>query len=211
MKLALLLGLADVLARLQSTYDATDDWKAAFKQDWENPVYGQTRTAYGYVYLRKPGRMRWNYVRPDKKSIVSDGRTLWIYEEEDAQIFRQDLRDAELPAAVAFLGGGKKLGDEFDAAVDDGSPLGGPGRIVLRLTPRVPTAQYKHVLFVIDAGTFLVRESVVVDHQGAKNHITFTAIERNTRVPDDKFRFVPPAGVPILEPGQVLPEKQPPP
>lgn len=206
---ALLLSVTEVLARLQATYDTTNDWKAAFKQTWENPAYGQTRVAYGYVYLRKPGRMRWNYVKPDKKSIVSDGRTLWVYEEEDAQIFRQDLKEAELPAAVAFLGGEKKLADDFDAVLDSASLLGGEGRMVVRLTPKIPTSQYKHLLFVVDDKEYLVHESVLVDHQGAQNQLTFTNIERNTRVSESKFRFTPPSGIPVISPKDVLPEKRP--
>ncbi|MEK6607238.1 MAG: outer membrane lipoprotein chaperone LolA [Myxococcota bacterium] len=206
MLLALVLTAAEVLARMQAAYDATDDLKASFKQTWENPAYGQTRVAYGYVYLRKPGRMRWNYLKPDKKSLVSDGKTLWVYEEEDAQIFRQDVRDAGMPAAVAFLGGGRKLADDFDATIDAASTLGGPGRIVVKLAPKVPTAQFRNLVFVVDDVEFLVRESVVVDHQGAENHLAFTGIERNTRIPDAKFRFVPPAGVPVLDPKSVLPQ-----
>ena len=176
-----LLAAVEILARLQGSYDATVDLKAAFKQTWENPAYGQTRTAYGYVYLKKPGRMRWNYVSPDRKSLVSDGRTLWVYEEEDGQVFRQDVRDAGLPGSAAFLLGGKKLVEEFDVAIEEGSQLGGPGRIVLRLVPKVPTAQYQQLLFVVDERDWLVHESIIVAHQGSQNRLVFTNIERNTR------------------------------
>jgi outer membrane lipoprotein carrier protein len=206
---ALSLSAPEVVLKVQSQYDATGDWKAAFKQVWENPAYGQTRTAYGYVYLRKPGRMRWNYVKPDKKSIVSDGRTLWVYEQDDGQIFRQDVKAAELPSAVAFLIGGKRLADEFEVTpvpVDD-SPFAGPGRVVLKLVPKVPTAQYRHAFIVVDDQDWLVRETIVVDHQGATNHLTFTSIERNTKIGDSKFQFVPPAGINVIDPKTVLPQQ----
>ena len=197
----------EALDRVQQVYDATQDLKASFKQVWESAASGQRRTAYGYVYLKRSGRMRWNYAKPDKKSIVSDGQTLWVYEEEDGQVFRQDLQSAGLPTAVAFLTGdaGAKLKEQFSAAIDNDAALGGPDRVVLRLTPRVPTSQYAYLVFVVDTGEWLVRESVVVDHQDGKNRISFWDIRRNSQIPDSKFRFVPPGATKVIDPSDFSP------
>jgi outer membrane lipoprotein carrier protein len=196
------------LDRVQEAYDATQDFKASFKQVWESAAHGQRRTAYGYVYLKRSGRMRWNYSKPDKKSIVSDGQTLWVHEEEDGQVFRQDLKEAGLPTAVAFLTGdaGARLRQQFSPALESDAALGGPDRVVLRLTPRVPTAQYAYLLFVVDPTEWLVRESIVVDHQDGKNRISFWDIRRNTRIPDSRFRFVPPGDVKVIDPSSLAPK-----
>ena len=199
----------EALDRVQQVYDNTQDLKASFKQVWESAAHGQRRTAYGYVYLKRPGRMRWNYSRPDRKSIVSDGETLWVYEEEDGQVFRQDLKEAGLPTAVAFLTGeaGAKLREQFVASVEeDGAIHGGPDQAVLRLTPRVPTSQYAYLLFVVDTTEWLVRESIVVDQQDGRNRISFWDIRRNTRVPESRFRFVPPAAVNVIDPSSLAPK-----
>jgi len=198
----------EALDRVQQVYDATQDLKASFKQVWESTAHGQRRTAYGYMYLKRSGRMRWNYSKPDKKSIVSDGETLWVYEEEDGQVFRQDLKEAGLPTAVAFLTGeaGAKLKEQFTTSVEEGASYGGPDRVVLRLTPRVPTSQYAHLLFVVDTAEWLVRESIVVDHQDGSNRITFWDIRRNTHIPEGKFRFVPPGAVKVIDPSSLAPK-----
>ena len=197
----------EALDRVQQVYDGTQDLKASFKQVWESAAHGQRRTAYGYVYLKRSGRMRWNYSKPDRKSIVSDGATLWVHEEEDGQVFRQDLKEAGLPTAVAFLTGeaGAKLKEQFTTAVEEGSE-GGPDRVVLRLMPREPTSQYAYLLFVVDAVEWLVCESVVVDHQDGRNRISFWDIRRNTNIPDGKFRFVPPTAVKVIDPSNLAPK-----
>ena len=61
--------------------------------------------------MKKPGRMRWNYQKPDPKMYLADGDTLWLYEPEDKQAFKQDLKASQLPAALAFLTGKGKLTD----------------------------------------------------------------------------------------------------
>ena len=64
--------------------------------------------------FKKPGRMRWDYEKPDKSSYVTDGGVLWLYEPDDKQAFKQDLKSSQLPAALAFLTGKGKLATEFD-------------------------------------------------------------------------------------------------
>ena len=45
----------------------------------------------GEVTFKKPGRMRWDYEKPDKSSYITDGGVLWLYEPDDKQAFKQDL------------------------------------------------------------------------------------------------------------------------
>ena len=66
--------------------------------------------------LKKPGRMRWEYVKPQKKLMVADGKTLWIYEPDDEQAYRHDLKGSSLPSSVSFLLGEGRLTDELPIA-----------------------------------------------------------------------------------------------
>src|SRR5947209_18376646 len=75
---------ATVVARVQKYYDATKDLRAKFEQQLESPSRAPSK-ASGDVWLKKPGKMRWDYAKPEKKVIVSDGATLWFYDPEDEQ------------------------------------------------------------------------------------------------------------------------------
>ena len=64
--------------------------------------------------FKKPGRMRWDYDKPEKTYLRERRRVLWLYEPEDQQAFKQELKASQLPAALAFLTGKGKLAAEFD-------------------------------------------------------------------------------------------------
>jgi outer membrane lipoprotein carrier protein len=155
------------------------------------------------VAFKKGGRMRWDYDKPDPQMFVSDGRVLWLYEPADKQAFRQDLKQSQLPGALAFLLGKGKLTDEFDIALAGEIAYGNKVDYRLSLKPKQPQATYKSIYFIVDAKTFYVSESVLVNAQGDINDITFSDMKVNTKVPDDHFKWKPPAGVRAIDTGKL--------
>lgn len=193
------LDLKDVVDRVQKRYDAAADFRANFSQTLSNAATGRKTASSGEVLLKKPGRMRWNYQKPEKKMYLADGQTLWLYEPEDNQVFKQDLRSSQLPAALAFLTGKGKLGDEFEIAFAPDATYGGPKDYVLRLSPRTPQAQIKILVFVVDPEAFHVRESVLIDSQGNVNDMVFSDVKVNGKIGDETFRWAPPAGARVID------------
>ena len=194
------LPLKDVVDHVQKRYDAAKDFRARFNQTLTNAAFGRKTSSAGEVLLKKPGRMRWNYTQPEPKMYLADGNTLWLFEPEDKQAFKQDLKSSQLPAALAFLAGQGKLAAEFDiSAADPKSPYGTPRDYVLSLSPKTPQAQVKRILFVVDPKTFDVRESVITDQQGNVNDLLFSDIRTNTSIPDATFRWSPPGGVRVID------------
>jgi outer membrane lipoprotein-sorting protein len=70
---------------------------------------------------------------------------------------------------------------------------------VLSLHPRQAQAQVKEITFVVDADSFLVRESVLVDGQGNVNDMLFSDIKIGSGLPDSTFRWSPPAGTRVID------------
>jgi outer membrane lipoprotein carrier protein len=188
-----------VVDRVQRRYDGAMDFRARFTQTLTSPAMARKTNSSGTVEFKKPGRMRWDYERPERSSYISDGGLLWLYEPDDRQAFKQDLKSSQLPAALAFLTGKGKLAAEFDIASAAGAPYGGPGDYVLALSPKAAEPQVKSIVFVVDPNTFDVRESVITDGQGNTNDLTFADIRTNARVPDSEFHFAPPAGVRVID------------
>ena len=191
-----------VVERVQKVYEGTQDLHARFDQETIS-VMGK-RKASGEVWLKKPGKMRWDYEKPEKKLFVADGTNLWVYEPEDEQAFKQSLSSSQLPTQVSFLFGRGKLLDDFEVSYLDGQGLGEPADLVLKLVPKVATAQYRYLVFVVSPTTHLVKETLLFDQQGGSNHIVFSTIETNpkTGVDDSRFAFTPPANTKIITPGR---------
>lgn len=194
------LDVKTVVGEVQKRYDGAADFRARFTQTLTSTALNRKTSSAGEVMFKKPGRMRWDYEKPDKSSYVTDGGVLWLYEPDDKQAFKQDLKSSQLPAALSFLTGKGKLATEFDISFLAGkSPHGSPGDYLLSLSPKTPQAQVKSMLFVVDPRTFDVRESVITDGQGNTNDLLFADIRVNTKLADALFHFTPPAGTRVID------------
>ncbi len=193
------LDVNAVVDKVQHRYDTATDFRARFTQTLTSATMGRKTNSAGGVMFKKPGKMRWDYDKPERATYVSDGNTLWLYEPDDAQAFKQSLSASQLPAALAFLTGKGKLAAEFDITLVDKSPYAGAGEYVLALSPKVAEPQVKSLVFIVDPKTFDVRESVITDGQGNTNDLTFADIKTNTKLPDSEFRWSPPSGTRVID------------
>ena len=189
---------ATVVARVQKYYDATKDLRARFEQQLESPSRAPSK-ASGEVWLKKPGKMRWDYAKPDKKLMVSDGSTMWVYDPDDEQAYKQDLRGNALPAQVSFLLGEGKLDKEFDASLTKIDGLA-PDELALKMVPKVGTTAYRYLVFVVDGKTGQVKKTIIYGQDGSTNKLSFVDVQQNKGVEDGKFKFSPPSGTHILKP-----------
>ncbi len=199
------LPLGDVVAKVQKHYDGTQSYKAEFEQAQLNATFGRTTRSSGEVLFKKPGRMRWNYSKPEPKTFVSNGDVLWLYEPEDKQAFKQDLKGSQLPAALAFLMGKGRLDDQFNIEFAPKLAYGRPGDYRLSLKPKQAQSSYKAIYFIVDPETFHVRQTVLIDSQGNINDVTFTNMQMNSKLADATFQWKPPAGVRVIDAAKVKP------
>jgi outer membrane lipoprotein carrier protein len=197
------LPLPAVIEKMQKNYDQAKDFKAHFSQKYTNVAFNRTKVSSGEVTFKKGGRMRWDYDKPDPQMFVSDGKVLWLYEPADKQAFKQELKQSQLPGALAFLLGKGKLTDEFEISLAGEIAYGNKVDYRLSLKPKQPQATYKSIYFIVDAKTFYVTESVLVNAQGDINDITFSDVKVNTKVPDSLFKWSPPAGVRPIDTGKL--------
>ena len=195
--------LPAVIARVQSRYDLAKDFQARFTQRYSRSVVGRVSVSAGQVHFKKPGRMRWDYDKPEARMFLSNGQLLWLYEPEEKQAFKQTLKTSQLPAALAFLMGKGRIADEFEVAWSSDTRFGRPDDYRLSLRPKQPQSTYKSIVFVVDPGDFSVRESVLVDQQGNANHFVFSDLKINAKVSDEVFRWSPPAGVRVVDTGNL--------
>src|SRR5437660_770954 len=77
---------------------------------------GIERTESGTLWLKKPGKMRWEYRSPEEKLFVGDGRDAWLYLPAARQVRKSSMRNLDdLRSPLAFLLGKAKLEKELQA------------------------------------------------------------------------------------------------
>ena len=190
-----------VAAAVQSFYDQTRDLSASFFQTYVNALYQRTDRSKGRVVFKKPGMMRWDYDKPNGKVIVSDGKRLLVYEPGDdgekGQVLEQQISQAQLPQALAFLMGTGRLQDDFTFRVLDAKREGYPAGDVLELKPKRPTAHFTRLLFYVErtpAIRGLVRRLLIIDSDGNRNRFDFSTIKLNANATPKQFEFTAPTG-----------------
>src|SRR5260370_22358678 len=79
---------ADELAsRMEARYRSAKTLQATFLERYaENGSV--LRTEAGTAYFRRPGKMRWEYERPEKDLFLVDGKTAWFYVPPDHTVTR---------------------------------------------------------------------------------------------------------------------------
>jgi outer membrane lipoprotein carrier protein len=186
---------AALAQKVQGFYEKTTDLEARFVQTYTYAAFGRTQVSKGTLKVKKPGKLRWDYASPAKKTIVVNGSRLVQYEPEANQAYVDEHFDASaMSAAVTFLLGKGRLDREFDLAED------GEGRLVL--TPKKPDPRVaKVVLTVGDSGA--VKETRVEDGSGNVNAVAFEDLKRNVGLGDQAFARELPKDVHRLRaPGQ---------
>jgi len=187
---------AETLARsLQQHYDMIRDFKATFEQTTGGGPLNVSSKGEGTVEVKKPGRMRWVYHKPDKSLLVSDG--VHIYNcfldtkqpECDPPAAVPSGDDA--PSAALFLAGKGDILRDFKVSRVE-SPV--RNTLALRLDPRKADPDYEYLVVAFDPDTYLIRGLKTRDRQASDTTIVFNNIKTNTNIPDSTFKFTPPAG-----------------
>src|SRR5712691_2623816 len=106
-------SLDEVIRGVESAYGRMTDLKAEFNQTSFNKSLNSTIPAQGAVYLKKGGKVRWEYTEPTRQEIVSDGKKLWVYTPQLNQVNVGEAPEALAGPAGSFLAGLGKLHEHF--------------------------------------------------------------------------------------------------
>lgn len=187
---------AEVAAALQRKYDTIKDFSASFTQTYEGGVLRRKAVESGTVYIKKPGRMRWDYTTPQKKQFVSDGRTLFMYFPADKQVMKSPVPEQDqATSAVLFLMGKGDVTRDFTVRYAEG---GSPDTYHLRLDPRTRQAEYDWLQIAADRNTLQFRSLTAGDAQGGRSTFDFTNFKENTGLADKMFQFSIPRGTEVI-------------
>jgi outer membrane lipoprotein carrier protein len=187
-------------AAVDSHYNHLRSLQAEFTEVYRGS--GMERTESGTVWLKKPGKMRWEYRSPRDKLFVSNGKDAWFYVPDDRQARRtaaKKLEDVRSP--LAFMLGKTKLEKELQglSLASDVAPMR-PGNIVLRGVPQALAGRVSEILLEITPEHEITR-IVIQEVDGAATEYRFSEIKDDVAIADGRFQFKPPPGTETVEEG----------
>jgi outer membrane lipoprotein carrier protein len=191
---------APELARqLQAKYDTVRDFSADFEHIYTGGLLRKQLSERGRLMIKKPGKMRWEYVAPEKKTFVSDGVRIYSYIPADRQVIVSAAPQGEQPATPAlFLAGQGNLTRDFTVS-DAPPPKEVPaGTRALKLVPRTAQPEFESLLLSLDPQSLALRGLESVDTQGGRSSFLFTNLRENVGLTDREFTFTMPRGVDVV-------------
>jgi len=166
---------------------------------------GMDRVESGTLWLKKPGKMRWEYRSPKEKLFVSDGKDAWFYVPEDRRAQKTSAKKLEdLRSPLAFLLGKTKLEKELQglSLAPDVAPLQ-PGDVVLRGVPKALADRISEVLLEVTPLHDIVR-IILQEADGAVTEYRFAEMKEDVAIGDARFQFNAPAGTETVN-GELAP------
>ena len=191
-------GAADIdvpriLKGVEDRYNRTQTLQLSFTESYQQGA--RTRVEKGDLFLRKPGRMRWQYSAPAGKLFVSDGKFIYSYTPQDNRAEKMKLKETDdMRAPLAFLLGRLDFNKdfrEFRAHAEDGG-------VFITAIPKSDKLPYSEVSF-LTAPDFTNRRLEVKNQDNSVLRFAFENEKKDPALQDSLFRFTPPPGVEYVD------------
>jgi outer membrane lipoprotein carrier protein len=194
------LNIKAVAAAVDAHYNHLHSLEAEFTEIYRGS--GMDRTESGTLWLKKPGKMRWEYRSPKEKLFVSNGKDAWFYVPDDRQARKESAKKLEdVRSPLAFLLGKTKLEKELHglSLAPDIEPVTA-GNVVLRGVPTGLSDQISEIALEVTPESHIAR-LIIQGVDGATTEYRFANQKEDVTITDGRFDFKAPAGTEVVEGG----------
>ena len=194
----------DVVKRLQTRYEKTKDLQADFTQKTMIEGFERPMTSSGKVYIKKPGRLRWNYLDPSTEDIYVQGDDVKVYVPEHKQVLVGKLTQmAASKAPLELLQGAAKLEASFDVEPTPGNGRGLGGIPLLTLVPKSHEGDahrnLQKIVVEVFPKTYFIRAVTLYEISGNVSSFEFSSLQFNVGLGDELFTPRLPADVEVVK------------
>jgi outer membrane lipoprotein carrier protein len=183
---------ADGMASVKIFYEQTQAMRATFHQVVTDRQGRKVQEVDGEMQLKRPNKFRWDYNQPFEQQIISDGKQVWLYDIDLAQVTVRALGKALGSSPAALLAGGNDIDKSFKLV--NASAKGGLDWV--SANPKDKESGFEKILLGFKDNK--LQEMSLIDSFGHNTKIVFSQLEVNPVLDDKSFLFLPPKGVDIV-------------
>lgn len=180
---------------LQTFFSEVTSFRADFTQTVFDENRRQLQATSGTMALKRPGRFRWDYVKPYEQHIVGDGKNVYIHDVDLEQVTVKSMEKALGDTPAQLLSTTKPLADTFRIN-DDGEYK---GLHWYELAPKATQDTSFQRMRLGFANAMLTRMELE-DALGNVTLLEFSKAQRNPALDDSVFDFKAPVGADIIGP-----------
>ncbi|UOA08867.1 outer membrane lipoprotein chaperone LolA [Methylobacter sp. S3L5C] len=180
------------IKQLQAFLKASTSLTADFKQVLINEAGDPYQTSSGIFYLQRPGKFRWDYLKPFQQQIVSTSGKVWFYDADLEQVTVKKLDESVGSTPALLLSGNISLDDNFTM-----ENQGGEGDLQwIKLLPKNQESSFKYILIGLNKGALAGME--LNDNFGQLTRIYFSNVLLNPPIKPTVFEFKAPTGADVF-------------
>ena len=190
------LTLEQILDRVEKHYTGKN-FQAEFIQESTIKAMDIVDFASGKIFVRYPGMMRWEYEKPEKQIIITDGHKLWIYRPSDNQVLT-----GSAPAffsdgkGASFLSDIKLIRQKFKISLENSKE----GFFhELKLQPLEKRLDVIDIRLSVTKNTFTVIRIITYNSYGDENRIEFANHQFDVKLDESLFSFEIPPGADVVQ------------
>ena len=190
------LTLEQILDRVEKHYTGKS-FQAEFIQESTIKAMEIVDFASGKIFVRYPGMMRWEYEKPEKQTIITDGHKLWIHRPTDNQVLT-----GSAPAffsdgkGASFLSDIKLVRKKFKISLENSTE---DFFYELMLQPLEKKLDVTDIRLAVTKNTFTVVRIITYNSYGDENRIEFANHKFDVKLDDSLFSFDVPPGADVLQ------------
>lgn len=192
----------EIIKKVQARYEQTKDLQADFIQTTRIEGFATPIASKGRVFIKKPGRLRWDYLEPDVEEIYVNQNYVQMYVPQHKQVLVGQLtRMAASPAPLQLLQGVAKIDEHFEVEPTPGTPRGAGGLPLVTLRPksaRDSVQNVEKIVLELQAKTYFIKVVSIHEVSGNVSSFEFTNLKPNTGLSNKLFVFEVPAGVEVV-------------
>ncbi len=181
-----------LLAAFDARSRTIKDFTAKFTQTYRSGALGRAIVESGTVKVKRPTRLLFEYLKPDRKLFVADGDNYYFYVPRDKQVMVQNQR-GDKRATARILAEGRLL-DHFNCVGEEKDAL---GRKLILVPKDEKDANVTRIAVVLDAQLRLLALEIQ-DAEGSTSRMVFDGFRENVGLKDSEFRFDVPQGVEVI-------------
>jgi len=191
--------IKEMINKIETRYRKTADLTAEFNQTTSVKGFNTALKSAGRVYMKRPGKLRWDYLEPSLEQIFVDNDRVQFYVPEHKQVLTGQLsKMADSQAPLQLLQGVGRLDQHYAVSASSDGAKGAGGLPILVLTPLEGGPDQPRVAVEVDPESFLLRRVELRDINGGVSNFIFSKIRTNAGLKDDVFVFIVPKDVEVI-------------
>jgi outer membrane lipoprotein carrier protein len=177
-----------------NTHSLTANFKQTIADKYGKPI----EQSQGLLSIKRPNKFYLEYTKPDEQRYISDGKTLWVYDEGLEQVTISAVDEKLLNSPVLLITSDQNIRELYD--VKETIDYNNPDHDIFILTSKEVKDEADKIFSNIQ---LIFNKSQLIEIKMADNFDQVTRLNlynqiNNARINDEVFSFTIPEGIDVI-------------